>query len=67
MSDKSSTVDQDHAWIDVRKVLGCERTSGPFPWTKAAVDHVLAPPGLGDKQKLAVLGGTAVGLPGIKA
>jgi aminocarboxymuconate-semialdehyde decarboxylase len=43
-------------------VLG---TDYPFPWTKTAVDHVLATPGLSDEQKLAVLGGTAMKLLGI--
>jgi aminocarboxymuconate-semialdehyde decarboxylase len=45
-------------------VLG---TDFPFPWTKTAVDHVLATPGLSDEDKLAVLGGTAMKLLGIKA
>jgi aminocarboxymuconate-semialdehyde decarboxylase len=45
-------------------VLG---TDYPFPWTKTAVDHVLATPGLSDEQKLAVLGGTAMKLLGINA
>jgi len=45
-------------------VLG---TDYPYPWTTTAVDHVLATPGLGDEDKLAVLGGTAMKLLGIKA
>jgi aminocarboxymuconate-semialdehyde decarboxylase len=43
-------------------VLG---TDYPYPWTKTAVDHVLATPGLSDDDKLAVLGGTAMKLLGI--
>ena len=45
-------------------VLG---TDYPFPWTKTAVDHVLATPGLSDEDKRAVLGGTAMKLLGINA
>ena len=45
-------------------VLG---TDYPFPWTKTAVDHVLATPGLSDEQKVAALGGTAMKLLGINA
>src|SRR5881628_818392 len=44
-------------------VLG---TDFPFPWTKTAVDHVLGTPGFSDEQKLAILGGTAAALLGIK-
>ena len=44
-------------------VLG---TDFPYPWTKTAVDHVLGTPGLSDEQKVAVLGGTAMKLLGIK-
>lgn len=39
--------------------LAAEGTDFPYPWTKTAVDHVLATPGLGE-QKLAILGGTAL-------
>jgi aminocarboxymuconate-semialdehyde decarboxylase len=45
-------------------VLG---TDFPYPWTKTAVDHVLATPGLSDGDKAAILGGTAMKLLGIKA
>ena len=45
-------------------VLG---TDYPYPWTTTAVDHVLATSGLSDEDKLAVLGGTAMKLLGIKA
>jgi aminocarboxymuconate-semialdehyde decarboxylase len=45
-------------------VLG---TDFPYPWTKTAVDHVLGTPSLSDEEKLAVLGGTALKLLGIKA
>ena len=42
-------------------------TDFPYPWTKTAVDHVLGTPGLSDEQKVAVLGGTAMKLLGIKS
>jgi aminocarboxymuconate-semialdehyde decarboxylase len=45
-------------------VLG---TDYPFPWTTTAVDHVLATPGLTDDQKVAILGGTASKLLGIRS
>lgn len=41
-------------------------TDYPFPWTKTAVDEVLATPGFTDADKVAVLGGTAAKLLGIK-
>lgn len=41
-------------------------TDYPFPWTKTAVDEVLATPGFSDADKVAVLGGTAAKLLGIK-
>ncbi len=43
-------------------------TDYPFPWAKggATVDHVLNTPGLSDADKLAMLGGTAAALLGIK-
>jgi aminocarboxymuconate-semialdehyde decarboxylase len=41
-------------------------TDYPFPWTKTAVDEVLATPGLTDSDKVAVLGGTAARLLRIK-
>jgi aminocarboxymuconate-semialdehyde decarboxylase len=34
-------------------------TDTPFPWTKTAVDHILATPGLSDAERIAILGGTA--------
>jgi aminocarboxymuconate-semialdehyde decarboxylase len=46
-----------------RLVLG---TDFPFPWTKTAVDHVLDTPGLSDADRVAILGGTAARLLGIK-
>ena len=42
-------------------------TDFPFPWTKTAVDHVLGTPGLSDADKVAILGGNAMKLLGIKA
>jgi aminocarboxymuconate-semialdehyde decarboxylase len=45
-------------------VLG---TDFPYPWTKTAVDLVLATPGLSDADRVAILGGTAAKLLGIKA
>jgi aminocarboxymuconate-semialdehyde decarboxylase len=42
-------------------------TDYPYPWTKAAVDLVLATPGLSDAERVAMLGGTAARLLGIKA
>src|SRR6266481_9030281 len=44
-------------------VLG---TDFPYPWTKTAVDLVLATPGLSDDDRVAILGGTAAKLLGIK-
>ena len=41
-------------------------TDYPFPWTKTAVDHILARPGLSDDERIAMLGGTAAKLLGIK-
>src|SRR6266436_5383193 len=37
-------------------VLG---TDYPFPWTNAAVDHILGTPGLSDDERAEILGGTA--------
>jgi len=42
-------------------------TDYPFPWTKTAVDEVLATPGLSDADRIAILGGTAAKLLGIQA
>ena len=38
-----------------------------FPWTRDPVGHVLATPGLGSADKIAILGGTAVKTLGLKA
>ena len=42
-------------------------TEYPYPWTKTAVDHILATPGLSDAERAAILGETAAGLLGIKS
>jgi aminocarboxymuconate-semialdehyde decarboxylase len=42
-------------------------TDFPYPWTKTAVDLIVQTPGLGDDDKVAILGGTAAKLLGIKA
>ena len=42
-------------------------TDYPFPWTSTSVDHILATPGLTDADRVAMLGGTAMKLLGIKA
>src|SRR5213594_4329065 len=42
-------------------------TDYPFPWTKTSVDHILGTPGLSDDERVAMLGGTAAKLLGIKA
>jgi aminocarboxymuconate-semialdehyde decarboxylase len=47
-----------------RIVMG---TDYPFPWTQTAVDHILATPGLSDAERVAILGGTAATLLGIKS
>ena len=41
-------------------------TDFPYPWTKTAVDHVVGTPGLTDEEKIAILGGTAMKLLGVK-
>jgi aminocarboxymuconate-semialdehyde decarboxylase len=41
-------------------------TDYPFPWTSTSVDHILNTPGLSDADKVAMLGGTAAKLLGIK-
>jgi aminocarboxymuconate-semialdehyde decarboxylase len=41
-------------------------TDYPFPWTSTSVDHILGTPGLSDADKIAMLGGTAASLLGIK-
>ena len=42
-------------------------TDFPYPWTKTQVDLILQTPGLSDADKVAILGGTAARLLGIKA
>jgi len=42
-------------------------TDYPFPWEKAAVNHILGTPGLSDAERAAILGGTAARLLGIKS
>src|ERR1700675_4495543 len=42
-------------------------TDFPYPWTKTSVDLILATPGLSDDDRVAILGGTAAKLLGIKA
>jgi aminocarboxymuconate-semialdehyde decarboxylase len=42
-------------------------TDYPYPWTKTSVDHILGTPGLSDADRVAMLGGTAAKLLGIKA
>ncbi len=41
-------------------------TDYPFPWTHTSVDHILGTPELDDADKVAMLGGTAMALLGIK-
>ena len=41
-------------------------TDYPYPWTKTSVDHILGTPGLSDADRVAMLGGTAASLLGIK-
>jgi predicted TIM-barrel fold metal-dependent hydrolase len=41
-------------------------TDYPYPWTKTAVDEVMATPGLSDADRAAILSGTAAQLLGIK-
>jgi aminocarboxymuconate-semialdehyde decarboxylase len=41
-------------------------TDYPYPWTTTAVDLILQTPGLSDDEKIAILGGTAARLLGIR-
>lgn len=41
-------------------------TDYPFPWTKTAVDHILATPGLSDDERVAILEETAEKLLAVK-
>jgi aminocarboxymuconate-semialdehyde decarboxylase len=41
-------------------------TDYPYPWTRTSVDHILNTPGLSDDERMAMLGGTAARLLGIK-
>jgi aminocarboxymuconate-semialdehyde decarboxylase len=47
-----------------RLVIG---TDHPIPWQSGSVDHILNAPGFSDEEKIAMLGGTAAKLLGIKA
>jgi aminocarboxymuconate-semialdehyde decarboxylase len=42
-------------------------TDYPYPWTSTSVDHILGAPGFSDAERVAMLGGTAATLLGIKA
>jgi aminocarboxymuconate-semialdehyde decarboxylase len=42
-------------------------TDYPYPWTSTSVDHILETPGLSDADRIALLGGTAARLLGIKS
>jgi aminocarboxymuconate-semialdehyde decarboxylase len=41
-------------------------TDYPYPWTRTSVDHILNTPGLSDDERMAMLGGTAARLLGLK-
>ena len=41
-------------------------TDYPYPWTSTSVDHILETPGFSDAERIAMLGGTAAKLLGIK-
>jgi len=41
-------------------------TDYPYPWTSTSVDHILATSGLSDADRVAILGGTAAHLLGVK-
>jgi aminocarboxymuconate-semialdehyde decarboxylase len=42
-------------------------TDYPYPWTRTAVDLILETPGLSDDDRIAILGGTAARLLGIRS
>ena len=42
-------------------------TDDPFPWTKTAVDHILATPSLSDGERVAILEETAEKLLAVRA
>jgi aminocarboxymuconate-semialdehyde decarboxylase len=42
-------------------------TDYPYPWTSTSVDHILGAPGFSDAERVAMLGGTAAALLGIKS
>jgi hypothetical protein len=42
-------------------------TDYPFPWTKTAVGHILATPGLSDSEPIAMLGDRSHGLDSVEA
>ena len=42
-------------------------TDYPYPWTKTQVDLILETPGMSEDDKVAILGGTAARLLGIKS
>jgi aminocarboxymuconate-semialdehyde decarboxylase len=42
-------------------------TDYPYPWTSTSVDHILGAPGFSDAERVAMLGGTAATLLGIKS
>ena len=41
-------------------------TDFPYPWTTTAVDLIFQTPGLTDAERVAMLGGTAAALLGVK-
>ena len=41
-------------------------TDHPFPWTRVAVDHILNQPNIADADRIAMLGGNAAKLLGLK-
>ena len=42
-------------------------TDYPYPWVSDPIDHVMKTPGLGDADREAILGGTAMKLLGLAA